>query len=309
MISNASDRAVVVHCHIFKNAGSTFDWSLKRNFGSDFFEYRMRRARPLTAEMLARIVAENPGVRAISGHGVALPLAPIPGHVLLPALFIRHPVERAYSVYTFERHQSEDTRGSLMARKQSFAEYVAWRLTPESPAILRNYQTRYCSGMLGKARLPVTGTQFKSAMDIIARVELLGVVDDYDRCMVLFEQVLARHGLDSDLRYLHQNAGRYVRGRKWGVLGRVFGSSRELGPFQQIDRGADATARRAAWVLEQLGSELAACLVEANQYDLKLYEEVRQRIRRCAEGLGDIQERIASFRVRCGELAQGRKHG
>ena len=33
-------RPVILHCHLFKNAGSTLDWSLQRQFGSTFIDHR-----------------------------------------------------------------------------------------------------------------------------------------------------------------------------------------------------------------------------------------------------------------------------
>ena len=33
-------RKVIIHKHLFKNAGTTFDWSLHKNFGNDFCDHR-----------------------------------------------------------------------------------------------------------------------------------------------------------------------------------------------------------------------------------------------------------------------------
>lgn len=301
MIPSSSARPVIVHCHIFKNAGSTFDWSLRNNFGDCFLEYRERRAMPLGGEGLARIIAAHPEVRAISGHSVSLPLAPVPGHRLLPALFIRHPIERAYSIYTFERHQSEDTRGARMARKLTFSEYVSWRLEPENPAVLRNYQTRFCAGILGRAKFPVTDANFRAALELLDSVQLLGVVDNYDCSMVVFEHHLAQQGMSVNLAYVHQNAGRYGAGWR-GKLKHLLGRAPAAQPFRQQDRGAEATSRRAAWVLEQLRPELGTRLLEANQHDLRLHQEAQARLGARSALLPDFQQRVAEFHRRCALL-------
>ena len=31
---------ILLHGHMFKNAGSTLDWSLRQNFGADFLDHR-----------------------------------------------------------------------------------------------------------------------------------------------------------------------------------------------------------------------------------------------------------------------------
>ena len=33
-------RNVILHYHLFKNAGSTLDWSLQRQFGAGFVDHR-----------------------------------------------------------------------------------------------------------------------------------------------------------------------------------------------------------------------------------------------------------------------------
>ena len=33
-------RHIILHGHIFKNAGTTFDWSLQKNFGKNFLDHR-----------------------------------------------------------------------------------------------------------------------------------------------------------------------------------------------------------------------------------------------------------------------------
>ena len=33
-------RSVIIHNHLFKNAGSSFDWVLQKNFGDDFVDHR-----------------------------------------------------------------------------------------------------------------------------------------------------------------------------------------------------------------------------------------------------------------------------
>ncbi|HDR50798.1 MAG TPA: hypothetical protein ENN90_04130, partial [Mariniphaga anaerophila] len=64
-------RKVIIHKHLFKNAGTTFDWSLHNNFGTDFCDHRDDE--PMRKEgqpYLIRYLKEHPNIKALSSHHV-----------------------------------------------------------------------------------------------------------------------------------------------------------------------------------------------------------------------------------------------
>ena len=62
-------RHVILHGHIFKNAGTTFDWSLERCFGEGFVDHRDDKTmRERRARHLAELVNDAPSLRALSSH-------------------------------------------------------------------------------------------------------------------------------------------------------------------------------------------------------------------------------------------------
>ncbi len=68
-------RVVIAHGHIFKNAGTTFDWSLQRNFGDGFLDHRDdKKMRERGASHLLELVREQPGLQALSSHCLCRPL-------------------------------------------------------------------------------------------------------------------------------------------------------------------------------------------------------------------------------------------
>lgn len=71
-------RTVIAHGHIFKNAGTTFDWSLLQNFQADFLDHRedeiMRRK---GAEHVRDLLTELPSLKALSSHHLCHPLPEI----------------------------------------------------------------------------------------------------------------------------------------------------------------------------------------------------------------------------------------
>ena len=135
-------RTVILHGHIFKNAGTTFDWSLKRNFGEGFVDHRedkdMRRQ---GADYLLRYLEERPGIVALSSHHLCCPLPVSEAFDFVPIFMLRHPIERIWSVYQFERRQKSDSPGARRAKELDLKRYALWRMQDDVNPAIRNYQT------------------------------------------------------------------------------------------------------------------------------------------------------------------------
>lgn len=297
-------RAIIVHCHMFKNAGSTFDWSLNRCFRGDFLDHRDDTSMKQGAAYLGPFLEENSSLRAISTHALMLPLPNVPSARLLPVFFLRHPIERVWSVYAFERRQPEDTPGSLMARKLSFQDYVSWRVDPNTPATLRNFQTRCCvPGLRLRARRPIGDAEMAAAVKTLQDTPLVGIVDLFDESMTVMEAALQEYFADIDLAYVPQNIGidridseieQIPLPDRISQSGNIYYRSLEM-----TDR---RTAQRAQWVLDNLNNETAERLLEVNQQDLHLYWHARRLVLDRFAGLEACRERLAGFKRRCNAL-------
>lgn len=138
-------RYIITHGHIFKNAGTTFDSALEKAFGKDFCDHRDDKAmRQGGAEYLKQFILDNPNLKAISSHHLCTPLPESEEFKCIPVYFIRNPIERIISVYNFEKKQKPTASlGAKMASKLSLIDYVRWRMTPDAPKVIFNYQTSY----------------------------------------------------------------------------------------------------------------------------------------------------------------------
>ena len=142
-------RPLILHGHLFKNAGSTFDWSLRRCFEDSFLDHRDDESmREGGNEFLKSLILKNPGLIAISSHVMPLMHSYPTGIKIIPIYFLRHPLLRVRSVYEFELRQLPAiTPGAIEAKNRSFGEYIAWRLDEKVGAIIRNYHSRYLGGL------------------------------------------------------------------------------------------------------------------------------------------------------------------
>lgn len=274
-------RHVILHGHIFKNAGTTFDWSLERCFGEGFVDHRDDKTmRERRARHLAELVNDAPSLRALSSHHLCFPRPDLEDVTFHPVYFLRHPIERIASVYAFERRQDAGTRGARAAKEKSFTEYVRWRFQDDVPGTIRDYQTCNITGFHDTKTKQAPVNWLRRAMNHLAAIDCVGVVDRYDESMVVFEEKLSPWFPDIDLAYRAQNV---------------------------TDPKSEVTLeQRVSDTLERLG-ELAVEVIRMNSYDLALYRQANQKLDAALAELPDVEQRLDAFRKRCRKLKSKRR--
>ncbi len=267
-------RTVIAHGHIFKNAGSTLDWSLKRNFGKGFCDHRddvpMRRQ---GADYLNEFLNQNPQIQAISSHHLCDTSLIEDLHVI-PIYMLRHPIERVLSVYNFERKQKAATPGAIAAKKYNFKDYVKWRMEPSVNKTIRDYQTIYLAGQhTAGSEKDVDRVIFERALKKLSQTQCVGIVEMFDESMCMFEEALQEYFPKIDLSYVKQNTGNVSNSRG----------------FSQVRKVAD-----------ELGDLLEDLLMN-NSFDLALYRVARQKLD-AGFLLIDLLDKLSTFRIRCNKL-------
>jgi hypothetical protein len=243
-------RKVIIHKHLFKNAGTTFDWSLKENFGDAFYDHRddlpMRKEGQI---YLIDFLKKNPKILALSSHHVWFHFKADDEIELIPVYLLRHPVERIRSVYNFEHSQESDTLGPIMAKEMNFKEYVRWRMRDDVPPTVRNFQTRYLAGT--KIAKPLNEQHLKSALEEIDNCNFIGIVDRYDDSMKIFEQEFRKLGISLSLTTNAQNMSQSI---------------------ENINIG-----ERVNSILSEL-EELGEIVVRNNQFDIDIYNYANEKL-------------------------------
>jgi hypothetical protein len=207
-------RNVIIHYHLFKNAGSTVDHILEREFAGRFGQIEGEHPWSVLgdAEMTDYLDA-NPHIACVTSHQATL-YQQVPAHLnILPVLFLRHPIDRAHSVYEYEKRQTGSTsHGSRRAKELDFDGYVRWRLSPEGGAVIRNFQSRCVSGRRNPG---LAATMNDAAMRDIAlahinRMQFFGIVEAFDESIAWMRSFLEPvfPGLDYRYERVNSNAGR-----------------------------------------------------------------------------------------------------
>lgn len=195
---NNSKRKVIVHKHMFKNAGTTFDWCLHNNFRNCFYDHRddepMRRN---GQQYLIQFLKDHPNIKAISSHHIWFTFEPDNEFELIPIYLLRHPIERIKSVYKFEKIQNSNTIGAQTAKKTNFKDYVRWRMKDDIPPTIRNFQTRYLAGV--KTIESLKKHHLETARRELHSNKFVGIVDLFELSMKIFEKEFRTFGFDLKL--------------------------------------------------------------------------------------------------------------
>lgn len=267
LVCAIKSRQLLIHAHMFKNAGTTFDNSLQGSFGDGFIDHRDDDDMRKGADYLGPYLQEHTEIQALSSHWITFPLPKVQDLDFHLALIFRDPLERILSVYRFEKRQPTDSPGVLKARELEFPDYVRWRLSDNVGPVIRNFHTRYCSGRYMDEDLD---SMYELALQTLESTPLIGLVNRYDESMVLFEYHLAQYFPQLDLSSTHLNTS------------------------DEIWRSAEEKKALALRELEPVMDEV----LDANQYDLKMYRQVEERFERSLEKVPDFSRRLDAFRAR-----------
>jgi len=289
---------LIVHHHIFKNAGTTIDWILQRNFPGQVLHIESIDPGGRLSSAQIRTAADDHDHRAISSHSFPLP-SPRDAWASIHLSVLRDPIERYTSIYRFERNRVTDHPANRAAREFHINAFCRWWLEQDS-GIWTNWQTRCCTPQFGLG----TVEQFVSvALGLVPKVTrgprlrgrhtcglagwnadldfalraaqetaLVLTVNQFDQGLVVLEQRLRALGYQFDASYIRQNVTR---------------DESEQGNFPD----------------EVLEAELRADLVAANHLDYALLRQVNLHLQNCYTAVDPTGTHLADFRNRCNELS------
>lgn len=241
-------RNIIIHYHIFKNAGSTIDAILKNNFGARCGSTEGPNPwDTLCADDILKYALSNPDMVAISSHQARLPLPKSRDLAFHPILFLRHPLDRAGSVYAFERRQPINSPGLgiKVAHEKDFAGYVKWRLSDGNGAVIKNFQTVFLSGQQNDMRVATaTDTDLRAALDTVSQLPFFGVVEHFDDSLIRMKNYLSHYFQNININYSIAN--------------------------KSIER-KNTLQQRLEDMKLKLGSDLYQELLDKNELDIQLY--------------------------------------
>lgn len=256
-------RSVIVHMHLFKNAGSTVDAIFEKNISDGIFGLEGEHPwSVLPGEKAVDFIDRHPELRVLTSHQVIFPLQSRSDLEILPVFFLRHPIDRAGSVYSFEKRQDPQSPGAIRAKQLGPADYVAWRLSGEGGIVIKNFHVLRLSDALVGQEDPRTAVATREDLERAKRrleeSPFFGIVERFDDSIAMMSHWMEGSFPGIELTYEKKN----------------FSPDR-----------ARTLEERVAHLQADLGEEIYARLLESNRLDLELYEHARKLFQQRAERL------------------------
>ncbi len=171
-------RTIILHYHLFKNAGTSLDRILQKNFGAGWVTAEFDGKGGDNRGAVADWIASTPDAVAYSSHTMLGPVPQVDGVRVVPIVLLRDPVKRIKSAYRFERKQQAETWGAQLAKRHDFEGYVNARLARPNDRQCRNFQTARLASMC-PGDTPELDRALQ-AMDILRKTGVIGRVEAFD---------------------------------------------------------------------------------------------------------------------------------
>lgn len=244
-----ASRPVILHAHIFKNAGTSVDNILKYNYGKQFVDHRdSDKLAAGKQAFLEDYFRHNPKIIAFASHHLPLPLQVMPGLNHCIIMMLRHPIIRVGSVYRFEHIQRVNNPSAKAAKRYNFADYVRWHLDQGSKTFC-NYFVRYCTSTINE---PLTEEQrLQYALEQSEYFSVLGVVERFAESMTVLQKNLKTKGLDFQIIQSKKNV---------------------------TDKSAEHLDDKLVRIEQELGESLYATMLEMNKEDMLFYQHSVQKL-------------------------------
>jgi len=169
------ERRIILHYHLFKNAGTSLDHILKQNFGDKWVTREFPMNGGNNTEMVEDWIRETPEAIAYSSHTMMGPIPQVEGVRVVSVMLLRDPVDRIKSAYRFERKQQADTWGAQLAKEHDFEGYVRARLARPGDRQCRNFQTARLASIV-----PGSNPELDRALAALNRLTVVGLVERFE---------------------------------------------------------------------------------------------------------------------------------
>lgn len=245
-------RKVVIHYHLFKNAGTSIERSLRELFGDNLHQLESDSPSGHVSHVDANnYIVANPSLVALTSHQLRPPLPDGP-FAVFPIVVLREPISRVRSAYLFEWQKQL----GLDKPKGTLAEYVQSKLGPADPTVIADFQVGHLSRDLLPPGVSVASeAAVDTVVEFVDSLPAFGLVERFDESVQVIGRRMAEFFGDPALTL----------------------SSRHDNVMQDQAMSIDDVHDL---IRLELGPQLMDELLERNQFDLAAYQ-------RCVEKFDD----------------------
>lgn len=263
--SQVAKRRILLHYHIFKNAGTTISFILKRNFKRRvaFLDSKNFNA-ILETRTLLDFLEKHRRTKAVSSHQLRPPMPQDERFLFREILFLRDPLARLSSTYDFYRRSAISADPlTIEAKKRTTSDFM--RLLIENyPYYVNNVQVNFLAALNRREGETELQTAFRVACD----VHVLGVTELFDLGAVTAQYLLEDDFGPMDFAYVAKNVSS-MKPRDLDL---------HLSQFR-----------------EACGEQIYAQLMQRNALDTELLKLSREEVQRRFELIPFHNERLRQF--------------
>jgi hypothetical protein len=176
-------RCVILHYHIFKNAGSTVEDILANTFYERLGRYDSADYDHVIGnDEIVAYLERDPNLQAFSSHQIRYPMPEIPGYLFFDWCVLRDPIERLRSTYRyFRKKPAMGEPSSDLANLVPPGEWVA-RMVRDYPYRINNVQVNMLAN--GNNDDPPSEADLARASERMRSIAMLGVVDCFNQSLI-----------------------------------------------------------------------------------------------------------------------------
>lgn len=244
------NRPIIIHFHFFKNAGTSIESILRKNFKEHFITFEPGGAtETFPASTLVPLLEERDELAAVSSHTISFPAPRRENWNIFPIVFLRHPLARIVSMYSYEKNQDSQSPGAILAKEHGLTGYIEARLKNPGERTLRNYQT----WMLARGQTSSRDDRelLCTAKKTIDEIPVVGLVEKFDESIQQLSDWLKPYFPSLEMTPEHQN---------------------------RSDTSGLSLSNKLQRLKDSIGDDLYARLEHENLMDIELHDHVVKKL-------------------------------
>ncbi len=239
-----STRHILLHYHLFKNAGTSIDRLLQESYGEQWKNYdKDKPGAKISGAEIQLYLEDNPALVALSSHQIVPPV-PRGDFSILPIVFLRDPVDRIKSAWLFEWQKQP----GLSTPKGSLSDYILEKFKPRSGSVIANFQVSRLSNSEYNNTIPVAGLsdhdRLHQAMAFLRQCPFFGIVDRFDDSLRLLADATRHNYPELECKAYKENVSQSM---------------------------SVSLAEKYAQLQHEIGNEMYNTVLQRNALDLQLY--------------------------------------
>jgi len=186
--TSPAPRTVLVHYHLFKNAGTSIERLLRDAFGEAWASWdKSEPGARISGADMQEWIEHRPGIRAVSSHQLVPPV-PRGNFRVVPIVFLRDPLLRVRSAWRFEWQKQL----GLNEPKGSLVEYIEAKFVHRHSSVIANFQVSRLGNLDyhgGRPRLHRYNEMLlPAACRFIDSLPFVGLVDRFAESLELLQE-------------------------------------------------------------------------------------------------------------------------